>query len=212
MNTDASSHPGANCRYEQPTALLAELLAKASILPIEHIECRTDKLPVSLLRGMDSLYILNFTTCRQVRVGVVVELSLVVPISIRLAKNDGSLLSRSCYCLNNPVCIRGFCSSSHLHWPIGTERMVMSTLTVFHWYEPKVDLPRGKMYDNQKLAYINAIKCLQTKPSKTQHLYPGARSRFDDYVATHINMTDMHYFTARILFNALLLLPAQLIV
>ncbi|KAK0643408.1 hypothetical protein B0T16DRAFT_494448 [Cercophora newfieldiana] len=46
-------------------------------------------------------------------------------------------------------------------------------------------LNRGKLFDNEKVAYINAIKCLQTKPSKTQHLYPGARSRYDDYGSFH---------------------------
>ncbi|KAK5658686.1 hypothetical protein OQA88_2083 [Cercophora sp. LCS_1] len=47
----------------------------------------------------------------------------------------------------------------------------------------------------QKAAYINAVKCLQSKPGQTQHLYPGVRSRFDDYVGTHINITDLYHFS-----------------
>ncbi|KAK6542127.1 hypothetical protein TWF694_007894 [Orbilia ellipsospora] len=37
--------------------------------------------------------------------------------------------------------------------------------------------------------YIKAVLCLQSKPAKSGALAPGARSRFDDFVATHINQT-----------------------
>ncbi|QGA17998.1 hypothetical protein EYB26_005676 [Talaromyces marneffei] len=47
----------------------------------------------------------------------------------------------------------------------------------------------------QKKAYIDAVLCLQSKPSNTpSNLVPGARTRYDDFVATHINQTpNIHY-------------------
>ncbi|EED15869.1 tyrosinase, putative [Talaromyces stipitatus ATCC 10500] len=47
----------------------------------------------------------------------------------------------------------------------------------------------------QKEAYINAVLCLQSKPSRTpSDLVSGARTRYDDFVATHINQTlNIHY-------------------
>ena len=41
----------------------------------------------------------------------------------------------------------------------------------------------------QKTAYISAVQCLQSKPSKSGSLAPGAKSRYDDFVAAHINQT-----------------------
>ena len=39
-------------------------------------------------------------------------------------------------------------------------------------------------------AYIKAVRCLQTSPSKLpKGLVPGALSRYDDFVATHVNNT-----------------------
>ncbi|KAI1877138.1 uncharacterized protein JN550_001210 [Neoarthrinium moseri] len=44
--------------------------------------------------------------------------------------------------------------------------------------------------NNEKLAYTNAVKCLMSKPAKTpSDQVPGAKSRYDDFVATHINQT-----------------------
>ncbi|KAJ5089768.1 Di-copper centre-containing protein [Penicillium argentinense] len=47
----------------------------------------------------------------------------------------------------------------------------------------------------EKKAYINSVLCLQKLPSQTpHHLAPGTRSRYDDFVATHINQTlEIHY-------------------
>ncbi|KAK9481697.1 hypothetical protein V1527DRAFT_486371 [Lipomyces starkeyi] len=44
--------------------------------------------------------------------------------------------------------------------------------------------------NNEKLAYINAVKCLQLQPSHLSHVYDGTRCRFDDFQATHISNTD----------------------
>jgi len=47
----------------------------------------------------------------------------------------------------------------------------------------------------QKKSYISSVVCLQKLPSLTpSDLAPGARSRYDDFVATHINQTlGIHY-------------------
>ncbi|KAF2170345.1 hypothetical protein M409DRAFT_64119 [Zasmidium cellare ATCC 36951] len=43
--------------------------------------------------------------------------------------------------------------------------------------------------DDEKRDYINAVRCLQTRPSISGELVPGARNRYDDFVGTHINQT-----------------------
>jgi tyrosinase len=47
----------------------------------------------------------------------------------------------------------------------------------------------------QKKSYINAVLCLQQLPAKTPNTTaPGAKSRYDDFVATHIQQTlTIHY-------------------
>ncbi|KAJ5150777.1 Tyrosinase [Penicillium coprophilum] len=52
----------------------------------------------------------------------------------------------------------------------------------------------------QKTSYINSILCLQKLPSLTpSELAPGARSRYDDFVATHINQTTTIHYTGTFL-------------
>ncbi|KAK4247294.1 tyrosinase-like protein [Corynascus novoguineensis] len=53
----------------------------------------------------------------------------------------------------------------------------------------------GSLSEDERLAYVNAVKCLQNKPPRTPAtVAPGARSRFDDFVVTHIQQTlDIHY-------------------
>lgn len=48
---------------------------------------------------------------------------------------------------------------------------------------------------SQKKRYINSVLCLQKLPARTPaHLAPGAKTRYDDFVATHINQTlEIHY-------------------
>ena len=49
---------------------------------------------------------------------------------------------------------------------------------------------RGHLTPNERKDYINAVLCLQKKPSKTpSSKAPGAKSRYDDFAATHINQT-----------------------
>ncbi|KAH8890291.1 Di-copper centre-containing protein [Thozetella sp. PMI_491] len=50
--------------------------------------------------------------------------------------------------------------------------------------------------DQEKLAYTTAMKCLMASPSNIPPgLAPGAKSRYDDFVAIHINQTDVIHFT-----------------
>lgn len=53
---------------------------------------------------------------------------------------------------------------------------------------------RRKEWDSlkpkEKKDYIKAVRCLQTTPSKSnKSMVPGARTRYDDFVAVHINQT-----------------------
>lgn len=56
-------------------------------------------------------------------------------------------------------------------------------------------LDRSFFSKDEKVDYIDAVLCLQSTPSRTPaDLVPGARSRYDDFVATHINQTlQIHY-------------------
>ncbi|CZT13014.1 related to monophenol monooxygenase (tyrosinase) [Rhynchosporium agropyri] len=53
----------------------------------------------------------------------------------------------------------------------------------------------GSLSGKERIAYTDAVLCLQSKSSLTPpELIPGARSRFDDFVGTHINQTNfIHY-------------------
>ncbi|KAK8117709.1 uncharacterized protein PG998_005990 [Apiospora kogelbergensis] len=54
--------------------------------------------------------------------------------------------------------------------------------------------------DAEKLHYINAVRCLMTKPSITPpEVVPGARTRYDDFVATHMNLTQTIHMTGNFL-------------
>ncbi len=49
---------------------------------------------------------------------------------------------------------------------------------------------RSSLTADERLSYIDAVLCLQRIPSLLPAgLVPGAVSRFDDFVATHINNT-----------------------
>lgn len=46
---------------------------------------------------------------------------------------------------------------------------------------------RHSLTKAERLAYVNAVKCLTTKPSRTPATdIPGARTRYDDFVASHL--------------------------
>ncbi|OTA66034.1 Di-copper centre-containing protein [Hypoxylon sp. EC38] len=53
----------------------------------------------------------------------------------------------------------------------------------------------GSLSEDERKAYTDAVLCLQSLPANTPtSLVPGARSRYDDFVAAHINQTlYIHY-------------------
>ncbi len=56
------------------------------------------------------------------------------------------------------------------------------------------------MCNSDKKAYIDAVKCLQSKPARTPASEaPGAKTRFDDFVVTHINQTQALHYTGSFL-------------
>ncbi|KAK4187567.1 putative tyrosinase [Podospora australis] len=58
----------------------------------------------------------------------------------------------------------------------------------------------GTLSSANKIAYINAMKCLMAKPSLLNPVeVPGAKNRFDDFVAVHINQTIFIHGTANFL-------------
>ncbi|KAL1646456.1 hypothetical protein SLS61_007817 [Didymella pomorum] len=51
-------------------------------------------------------------------------------------------------------------------------------------------LSREHMSKVDRKAYIKAVQCLQTKPSKSDPTWaPAAKTRYDDFVAIHVNQT-----------------------
>lgn len=56
------------------------------------------------------------------------------------------------------------------------------SLTIYH--------DRGDVSTADKKAYIAAMLCLMEKPSKLDRTrFPGAQSRYDDFVVVHMNQT-----------------------
>ncbi|KXH67077.1 hypothetical protein CSAL01_01354 [Colletotrichum salicis] len=68
------------------------------------------------------------------------------------------------------------------------------------WQNVRVRREWGTMSRVEKLDYVNAVKCLQSKPARTPTSEsPGAKTRFDDFVATHINQTLTIHYTGNFL-------------
>jgi tyrosinase len=58
----------------------------------------------------------------------------------------------------------------------------------------------GTLSKAQRKNYIEAVQCLQEKPARTPSaVASGAKTRFDDFVATHINQTTTIHYTANFL-------------
>lgn len=55
------------------------------------------------------------------------------------------------------------------------------------------------MSGNDRKNYIRAVKCLATKPSRSNHrIVPGARSRFDDFIGSHIQQGYNIHFSGKL--------------
>lgn len=72
---------------------------------------------------------------------------------------------------------------------------------LFLWFTLlTLQFPRGTLSKVEKLDYINAVKCLQSRPARTPaSKSSGARTRFDDFVATHINQTLTIHYTVSVM-------------
>ncbi|KAH8592146.1 hypothetical protein B0O99DRAFT_654051 [Bisporella sp. PMI_857] len=58
----------------------------------------------------------------------------------------------------------------------------------------------SSLSNKEKLDYTNSVKCLMRAPSKIKNgLAPGAKSRYDDFVAIHINQTQTIHNTGNFL-------------
>ena len=55
----------------------------------------------------------------------------------------------------------------------------------------------GDLTKEEKLEYIRAVSCIRKAPSKLPAgKYPGAKTRYDDFVVVHMNMTPSVHSTA----------------
>jgi hypothetical protein len=57
---------------------------------------------------------------------------------------------------------------------------------------------RRNLTQEQQLEYIDAVRCLQNRPSQLNEYWQGAKDRFDDFQALHIKYTDFIHFCVRI--------------
>lgn len=58
------------------------------------------------------------------------------------------------------------------------------------WVNVLIGNIRSSLSEDQRKNYTKAVKCLQSRPSRTpSREVPGSRSRYDDFLATHINQT-----------------------
>ncbi|OIW32818.1 Di-copper centre-containing protein, partial [Coniochaeta ligniaria NRRL 30616] len=69
------------------------------------------------------------------------------------------------------------------------------------WHMASLTLSRrNKLSASDRKAYIKAVQCLQSKLAKTPaSVAPGAKTRYDDFVATHIYQTLTIHYTGNFL-------------
>lgn len=54
--------------------------------------------------------------------------------------------------------------------------------------------PRRKLSNDEKFRWIDAVKCMMSKPALNGAYYDGARSRYGDFMALHIQAADYVHF------------------
>lgn len=55
----------------------------------------------------------------------------------------------------------------------------------------------GDLTTDERDDYVKSVKCLMSSPSKLSATqYPGAKTRYDDFVVVHMNMTPSVHSTA----------------
>lgn len=53
---------------------------------------------------------------------------------------------------------------------------------------------RRTLHSNEKRSFLKAVQCLGRKPSCSRKTFPGAISRYDEFVAVHVDQTDYVHF------------------
>lgn len=77
----------------------------------------------------------------------------------------------------------------------GSQRMVSRPLDLRF---TTLMMLRSTLSKNEKLNYIDAVKCIHEKPALTpSSIAAGAKSRFDDFVVTHVQQTYWVHGTVR---------------
>lgn len=76
-----------------------------------------------------------------------------------------------------------------------------------------LDIDRADLSTGERKNYISALQCLLNKPSQADPaVFPGARNRYDDFVAVHMNQTLTIHGTVREYKTTLLLLAKAFLV
>ncbi|ROV97790.1 hypothetical protein VPNG_08645 [Cytospora leucostoma] len=85
---------------------------------------------------------------------------------------------------------KAFLALAHIHLAFSSYASTNSTSCV----NPRVRKEWRNLTASQQLEYLGAVKCLLNTPSQQSDVYPGAKSRFDDFQGLHISKTDYYHF------------------